>query len=169
MMRRRRIFRKRGKYKIPNHSLMSGTIVIPCPASPSPPPVDSPPEDIGGFHNLLERAAKRFQLPMPTQQQDCFLYDFKDPYKKSVRSMPIIDYIWDQGIKIVQNPSTVPPMVPRLDKKYKAPDDAPACLTGHSKPDSVVTQAAQRRSKNPSATMSAPPDKEGRWLDNIGK
>lgn len=143
--------------------------VIPRPESPVPGPADSPPEDIGGFHNILERDAQRFQIPMPSQQQDCFLYDFKEPFKKSVRSIPVIDYIWDQGIKIMHNPSSVRPVLPRLDKKYGAPDTAPACLTGHPKPDSVITQAAQRKSKNPSAPLSAPPDKEGRLLDNIGK
>lgn len=45
--------------------------------------------------------------------------------------MPIIDYIWDQGIKIMRNPAIVPPVLLKLDKKYKAPDDVPACLIGH--------------------------------------
>lgn len=58
--------------------------LIHAPSSPSPVPIDSPPEDIGGFHNLIERAAKRFELPMSTVQTECFLYDFKEPYRKSV-------------------------------------------------------------------------------------
>lgn len=51
---------------------------IQTPSPSTPPPIDSPPQDIGGFHTLMEKAAKRFQLPMVTKQADCFLYDFKE-------------------------------------------------------------------------------------------
>ncbi|KAJ1099963.1 hypothetical protein NDU88_005054 [Pleurodeles waltl] len=100
---------------------------------------------------------------------DCFLYDFKEPSQKSVKSMPIVDYIWDEGIKVMKNPVTVTLVLPRLDKKYKAPEVSLACLTGHPKLDSVIAQAAQRRSRNPSAPISTLPDKEGKRLDNMGK
>ncbi|KAJ1095553.1 hypothetical protein NDU88_000715 [Pleurodeles waltl] len=47
------------------------------PPSPSQPPlVDSPPDDIGGFHSIMERAATRFQSHLTSKQTDCFLYDF---------------------------------------------------------------------------------------------
>lgn len=69
----------------------------------------------------------------------------------------------------MQTPATDTPGLARLEKKYKAPLDAPACLLGHPKPDLVITQAAQQKSKNPAAPISAPPDREGRRLDNAGK
>ncbi|XP_078544267.1 uncharacterized protein LOC144829009 [Lissotriton helveticus] len=51
----------------------------------------------------------------------------------------------------MKNPATVVPVLPRLDKKYKAPDDGPGhpsrALTGHPRPDSVISQAAQRKSR----------------------
>ncbi|KAJ1133827.1 hypothetical protein NDU88_000301 [Pleurodeles waltl] len=143
--------------------------LAPTPSPPPPRPSDSPPEDIGGFHNLMDRAAVCFHLPTSVSQSECFLHDFKEQSRKSVRSIPIIDFIWSEGTKIMRNPATVPPVPQKLDKKYKATQDSPACLTGHPKPDSVISQAAQRRSKNPSTPISTPPDKEGRRLDNIGK
>lgn len=97
------------------------------------------------------------------------MYDFKEPYKKSIRSIPIVDHIWAEGIKVMQSPATVIPVLPRIQKKYKAPADSPAALTNQPKPDSVISQAAQRKSRNPSAPLTAPPDEEGRRLDNAGK
>lgn len=72
-------------------------------------------------------------------------------------------------MKVMKTPATVIPVMPRIDKKYIAPDDAPACLVGHPKSNSFISQAAQWRSRNPLAPITAPPDKEGRCLDNIGK
>ncbi|KAJ1148088.1 hypothetical protein NDU88_000929 [Pleurodeles waltl] len=143
--------------------------LVPTPSPPPAGPVDSPPEDIGGFHNLIERAAKRFCLSIVSHETECFLYDFKEPSKRSVRAIPIVDFLWQEGLKAVKNPATVPSQMPRLEKKYKAPDDSPACLVSQPKPDSVISQAAQRRSRNPSTPIASPPDKEGRRLDNIGK
>ncbi|XP_078541545.1 uncharacterized protein LOC144826958 [Lissotriton helveticus] len=135
------------------------------PASPAPQTSESPPADIGGFHNIMERAAKRFHMSMESQETECFLYDFKEPTKKTSRSIPIIEYIWKQGKQIMQSPASVQVVVPRLDKKYKATSTAPVCLTGHPKPDSVVTQAAQKNSRNPASPLSTPPDKEVRnWM-----
>lgn len=86
-----------------------------------------------------------------------------------MRPIPIIEHVWDEGIKVMTSPATVIPVLPRLEKKYKAPEDSPACLTGQPKPDSVISQAAQRKSKNPAAPLTSPPDKEGRRMDNAGK
>lgn len=76
--------------------------------SPSPSPVTSPLGDIGGFHVVVERTSKMFDLPLPVVQPECFLYDFKDVSKKSVRSIPIVDYIWSEGLRIIKNPASVP-------------------------------------------------------------
>ncbi|XP_078503723.1 uncharacterized protein LOC144762414 [Lissotriton helveticus] len=143
--------------------------IAPSPATPEFTTSESQPVDICGFHNLVGRAATRFHMTMESPETDCFLYDFKDPVRKTTRSIPIIDHIWEQGKQLMQTPASVSAVVPRLDKKYKAPTTAPACLTGHPKPDSVVTQAAQKNSRNQSSPLSAPPDKEGRKLDSIGK
>lgn len=143
--------------------------IAPSPPSPTQPPTESPPVDIGGFHAIMERATSRFHLNMETTQTDCFLYDFKEQAKKSTRSIPIIDHIWEEGVHIMKTPFSVSPLLPRVDKKYKAPSNAPACLSGHPKADSVISQAAQRSSRNPSAPLSAPTDREGRRLDGIGK
>lgn len=106
---------------------------------------------------------------MQTEQSDCFLYDFERSSCKALCSVPIVDYIWEEGVKVMKNPATVIAVLPRLEKKYKAPDGSPACLIGQPKPDSVISQAAQRKSRNPSAPLTTPPDKEGRCLDNSGK
>lgn len=143
--------------------------IIPDQESPVPDPIDSPPVDIGGFHSLMDRAAARFGLAVPTEQTECFLYDFKEPHQRLVRSIPIIEHVWAEGVKVMHAPATVIPVLPRLDKKYKAPADSPAALTGQPKPDSVISQAAQRKSRNPSAPLTTPSDKEGRRLDNVGK
>ncbi|XP_078520177.1 uncharacterized protein LOC144784935 [Lissotriton helveticus] len=129
----------------------------------------SPPVDIGGFHHLMERAAKRFGLPISREESECFLYDFKEQHQRSVKSIPIIEHVWEEGMKIMQSPATVIPVLPRLEKKYKAPEGSPACLIGQPKPDSVISQAAQSKSKNPSTPLTTPPDKDGRRLDNVGK
>lgn len=117
----------------------------------------------------MERASKRFELPMPRDKTECFLYDFKEPYRKTVRSIPIVDHVWEEGIRAMKNPATVIPVLPRLEKKYKALEGSPASLTGQPKPDLVISQAAQRKSHNPAAQLTSPPDKEGRRLDNAGK
>lgn len=69
----------------------------------------------------------------------------------------------------MKSPASIPAVLPRLDKKYKAPDNSLACLLGQPNADSVIAQAAQRHSRNPCAPITAPPDKEGRKLDAIGK
>ncbi|XP_078510507.1 uncharacterized protein LOC144770093 [Lissotriton helveticus] len=143
--------------------------VIPMPSPPTPQPSDSPPEDVGGFHNLMQRAANRFKLPVTKEQTECFLHDFKEETRKVSRAIPIIEYIWKEGLKVMKNPASVPAMLPRIDKIYRAPLTSPACLIGHPRPDSVMSQAAQQRSKNPATPISTPPDKEGRRLDLIGK
>lgn len=142
--------------------------VLPTPASPSPQVIDSPPEDVGGFLCLLERAGTCFDLPMAATQQDCFLCNFKEPCRKTlkVKAMPIIDYVWSQGLKIMCNP---PAVLPKLDQKYKALEDAPPCPMVQPKPHSVISQATQRRSLNPSTPLTTPPDKDSSCLDNIGK
>lgn len=68
----------KGPQTIPDPNREWDEYVIPDPASPVPDPVDSPPADIGGFHNLMERASKRFGLSMSSEQTECFLYDFKE-------------------------------------------------------------------------------------------
>ncbi|KAJ1213126.1 hypothetical protein NDU88_000765, partial [Pleurodeles waltl] len=88
---------------------------------------------------------------------------------RSVRAILIVDFLWQEGLKAMKNPATVPSQMPKLENKYKDPDNTPACLISQPKPDSVISQAAQRQSKNPSAPIAAPPDKVGRRLDNIGK
>lgn len=65
--------------------------------------------------------------------------------------------------------ASIPAVLPKLEKKYKAPDNSPACLIGQPKPDSVISQAAQHRARNPASPLSAPPDRDGRRLDSIGK
>lgn len=102
-------------------------------------------------------------------KRECFLYDFKDPYRKPVRSIPIVDHVWEEWLRAMKNPATVIPVLPRLEKKYKAPDSSPASLTGQPWPDSVKSRAAQRKSRNPAVPLTTPPDKEGRLLDNAGK
>lgn len=49
------------------------TTVIPDLASPLPDPIDSPPVDIGGFHNLMDRASARFALKVSTEQTMFFV------------------------------------------------------------------------------------------------
>lgn len=117
----------------------------------------------------MQRAASRFQLPITVELSDCFLHDFKEKSRKVSRAVPIIDYIWNEGIKIMKTPASIPAVLPRIEKKYRAPPDTPACLTGHLRPDSVISQAAQQRSKNPATPITTPPDREGRRLDLIGK
>lgn len=143
--------------------------IAPMPPCPNPPAADSPRADIGGFHDLLERASKRFDLSMPAKQTECFLYDFKPGTQLSVRAISIIDFLWQEGLKLMKTSASVPAVIPKLDKKYKAPDDSPACLIGHPRPDSVIMQAAQRRAKNPASPCTAPPDKKGRRHDHFGK
>lgn len=130
---------------------------------------ESPPEDIGGFHALVERAAAQLQLCMQVKQSDCFLYDFKYTARKSVRSIPIVDYIWEEGLKVMRTPAPVITVLPRIDKKYKSLGDAPACLISHPKPDSVISQAAHEDQGILLTPIITPPDKDGRRLDNIGK
>ncbi|XP_078523024.1 uncharacterized protein LOC144792043 [Lissotriton helveticus] len=143
--------------------------VIPMPSPPAHRPSDSPPEDIGGFHNIMQRAANRFELTVTVEQSDCFLHDFKEGYRRVTRAIPIIEYIWKEGLNIMKTPASIPAVLPRIEKKYRAPSDTPSCLIGHPRPDSVISQAAQQKSKNPSVPISTPPDKEGRRLDAIGK
>ncbi|XP_078497110.1 uncharacterized protein LOC144753222 [Lissotriton helveticus] len=140
--------------------------------TPSPSPVtpgDSPPVDIVSFHQLMDRAAQRFKLPRVQREEDCFLYDFKNQPFKQVHTVPIIDFIWAEGVKLMQTPNSLPAKMPRLENKYKAPVGTPACLIGQPKPDLVVTQAAQRCSRNPASAVTAPPDREGRRLDAIDR
>lgn len=143
--------------------------VIPMPSPPVPQSSDSPPEDIGGFHNIMQRATSRFHLVMSEDHPDCFLHDFREESRKVSRAIPIIDYVWSEGIKIMTTPASIPPVLPRIEKKYRAPVGSPTCLLAHPKPDSVISQAAQQCSKNPATPISTPPDKEGRRLDLIGK
>ena len=49
--------------------------------------------DLGGFHGVMERASKRFDLPIKVEQSDCFLYDFREESRKTMRSVPIVDHI----------------------------------------------------------------------------
>lgn len=143
---------------------------IQTPSPPPPDPVDSPPVDIGGFHLIMERATKRFMINMETKTKKLsFLYDFRNQQRKQVRTVPIIDFIWKEGLKIMMHPSSMPAVLPGLEKKYKAPDNSPACLIGQPKPDSIISQAAQRRARNPSVPVTTPPDRDGRKLDTIGK
>lgn len=79
--------------------------IIATPASPFPESADSPSEDIGGFHALMERAASRFQLPMAVKYSDYFLYDFKDQSWNTVRAIPKIDHIWEEGVKVTRTPA----------------------------------------------------------------
>lgn len=58
---------------------------------------------------------------MTVKETECFLYDFKDTARKSVRAIPIIDHVWKEGLKLMQNPASVAVSVPRIDKKYRAP------------------------------------------------
>ncbi|XP_078529947.1 uncharacterized protein LOC144810887 [Lissotriton helveticus] len=127
--------------------------ILPSAPSPIPPPTTSPPQDIGGFHDIMEKAPKRFDLDMEVKETECFLYDFKDDARKSARSIPIIPHVWEEGLKILKTPASIAVSVPRIKKKYRAPESAAACLIGHPRPESVVTQAAQRNSK-----------KETQWL-----
>lgn len=143
--------------------------IVPTSPSPSPSPASSPPEDIGDFHDLMERASKRFDLPLPVKENECFLYDFKVTSGKSIRTIPIIDHIWEEGLKLMKNPASVAASVPRIEKKYRAPETSPACLIGHPRPEPVVMQAVQRRFKNPASACSVPPDKEGKKMDGAGK
>ncbi|XP_078537214.1 uncharacterized protein LOC144822994 [Lissotriton helveticus] len=139
----------------------------PSPAEPTS--SESPPVDIASFHKIMDRATKRFLMPMESKQDECFLYDFKSSQQKQSWTIPIIEFIWKEGLKIMSKPNSLPAALPRVDKKYRAPNSAPACLIGQAKADSVVEQAAQKRSSNPSAQVSVPPDKDGKRLDSIGK
>ena len=67
--------------------------VAPISDPPSPAQANSPPDHIRGFHSVIERAAKGFDLPVQAKQTDCFLYSFKEETRKSVKSIPIVDYI----------------------------------------------------------------------------
>lgn len=108
---------------------------------PSPPPrlPSDSPEDIGGFHNLMQRAAARFQLPITVKKTDCFLHDFKEDTRKLIRSIPIIDYIWQEGVNIMITPASITAVLPCIEKKYRAPENSPSCLIGHPRPDSVIS------------------------------
>lgn len=119
--------------------------LIPTQCSPSPVHNDSPPEDIVRFHNLLKRAAKWFDFPMPT---------FQEPFWKSVQAILIVNYIWAEELKVMKTPVMVTLGPSRSETKYKAQEDAPAGLVCHPKPGSVITQAAQRKSKNPSSPIT---------------
>lgn len=137
--------------------------------SPSDPaPLNSPLVDISGFHAVMKRAAAGFQLPIDSREEDCFLYGFKKQPLTQVHSIPIIGFIWQEGLKLMQTPNSVPAVLPRLDK-YKAPASSPVCLMAQPKPDSIITRAAQRQSRNQSAPLTVPPDREGRRLDAIGR
>lgn len=117
----------------------------------------------------MQRASIRFNLPVTVEQSDCFLHDFKEETRRISRAIPIIVYIWNQGIKRMKTPASVSAVLQRVEKKYRAPPSSPACLIGHPRPDSVISQAAQQRSKNPATPISTPPDREGQRLDLIGK
>lgn len=64
----------------------------------------------------MERASNRFHLPMVVEHTDCFLYDFKEEARKSMRTIPIIDYIWQEGIMIIMTPTTIPPVLSCIEK-----------------------------------------------------
>ena len=69
----------------------------------------------------------------------------------------------------MSNPASVPAAIPRLEKKYKAPESAPAFLLEHVKPDSAISSVEQRRFKGPNLSSSVPPERDGKRLDNLGR
>ena len=81
--------------------------VVPATDPPSPTSGTSSPEDIRGFHGVMERASKRFDLPIKVEQADCFLYDFREEARKSIRSIPIVQHVWTEGLKLMKTPASL--------------------------------------------------------------
>ncbi|XP_078539565.1 uncharacterized protein LOC144824321 [Lissotriton helveticus] len=61
--------------------------ILPSTASPEPLKSTSPPQDIGGFHDLMERAAKRFNLDVEKSPQVCITSLERRQYKTLVQTV----------------------------------------------------------------------------------
>ncbi|XP_069489774.1 uncharacterized protein [Ambystoma mexicanum] len=129
----------------------------------------SPPNNPVSFHTIISKVADVFILQVTLEEKKSVLYEHRDKRKRTITTIPLLDTIWDTGAKILATPLSTPALVSRREKKYKAPDTAPLCLRGHTNPNSVITGAARKRLANSLSPLSAPPDKEGRKLEAMGR
>lgn len=97
--------------------------------------VDFPPLDVNVFHNLIKRASKRYDLVVPMKENNIFLYDFKGPAEKTVKSHTNHWPYLVHGLKVMKTPATVVEVIPRFNKKYKVSEETPLYLICYPRSD----------------------------------
>ena len=62
----------------------------------------------------MQRASKRFDLPIQFEQADGFLYDFREEARKSIKSIPIVQHVLTVGLKLKKTLASLPAVIPKL-------------------------------------------------------
>lgn len=129
----------------------------------------SPIDDIGTFNEVLCRGANKLNITMsvPTVFSSVIFKTLH--HRSSARPLlPLVPGIIELATQTFLTPATVGSVPSRIAKKYKAPDQDPLFLRSNPPLDSIIVAAA-RKTHSSMSSSSAPPDKDSKLMDSLGR
>ncbi|XP_078499663.1 uncharacterized protein LOC144755060 [Lissotriton helveticus] len=131
----------------------------------------SPPDDIGAYYEVVQKAAAAYGVKLAEEKGKAdFLLETLLPTQTKSFFLPMLKSIMEQGSskEAFKEPATCRSVTPRTEKKYKFSSQDPPYTQAIVSADSIIAATARRRANVPT-TSRPPPDKESRRMDLTGR
>ncbi|XP_064411569.1 uncharacterized protein LOC135355649 [Latimeria chalumnae] len=132
---------------------------------------DLPTQD-ASFQALIEKMAGVLALELSSASktdQSRFMQVLQGQLVRSRLQVPLHDTVLTMLRDICRNPTSVLPAHRQVDRQYLVPDDKGPPLSSHPSAESTVAVAANDQARTQRVFSSAPPERDARRWDALGK
>ncbi|XP_064418918.1 uncharacterized protein LOC135352521 [Latimeria chalumnae] len=131
-----------------------------------------PPAQDASFRALMEKMAGVLALELSSASeadQSRFMQMLQEQSGRSRLRVPLHDIVPTMLRDICHNPTSVLPAHRRIARQYLVPNDNGPPLSSHPSAESTVALAANDQARSRQVFSSAPPEKDARRWDALGK